>query len=143
MKKLNASGYNLVELAIAVLILAAMASTVMMARSYMAKTTQKNSDKAFATQKAVQMVEELREGGLVNGSESGVTILDNFSDGLQVQRYPHDGQVRHKPSRSLERQHRPGPGLEILAAGGSGHRGQRSLRPYRDGYSLSRRHAPI
>jgi Tfp pilus assembly protein PilE len=81
MKRLNQSGYTLVELAIAALILAALASTVIMARSFMAKTTEKNAEKAFATQKAVQMVEELRS--LVNGGEGGVTILDNYGDGTQ------------------------------------------------------------
>ena len=80
MKKLNQQGYNLVELSIAVALLAILASSVMIARSYMAKQTVKASDKAYATQKAIQMFEELR--ALVNGSEKlGVSVLNNYSDG--------------------------------------------------------------
>lgn len=73
-------GYTLVELLIAVGILAIMTSSVMMARSFMAKQTVRTVQKAFATQKAIQMFEELR--ALVNGNEKlGVSILDNYSDG--------------------------------------------------------------
>ena len=80
MKRLNQQGYNLVELAIAVLIMGVMAASVLTARSYMAKQTVKNSDKAYATQKAIQMFEELKT--LVNGNEQlGVAILDNYGDG--------------------------------------------------------------
>ncbi|HTC20266.1 MAG TPA: hypothetical protein VK859_05415, partial [bacterium] len=80
MKKMNQAGYNLVEFMIAVGILAAMASSVIMARSFMAKQTVNNTDKAYATQKAVQMFEELRT--LVNGNEKlGVSVLDDYSDG--------------------------------------------------------------
>src|SRR5581483_6550297 len=80
MRKLNQSGFNLVELMIAVGILAGLASSVMMARSYMTRVTVKNTDKAYATQKAVQMYEELRS--LVNGNEKlGVSVLDDYSDG--------------------------------------------------------------
>jgi Tfp pilus assembly protein PilE len=80
MKKFNQQGYNLVELAIAVLILGAMAAAVMTARSFMAKQTETTSEKTYATQKAIQMFEELK--ALVNGSEvQGVNVLDDYNDG--------------------------------------------------------------
>lgn len=80
MKRLNQSGYNLVELIIAVGILATLASTVMVARTFMAKQTVRTNDKAYATQKAIQMFEELK--ALVNGGEKqGVNVLDQYSDG--------------------------------------------------------------
>jgi len=78
-KKLSQAGFNLVELMIAVGILAGLSSAVMMARSYMAKQTVSTNDKAYATQKAIQMFEELK--ALVNGSENSVNVLDNYSDG--------------------------------------------------------------
>ncbi|HVZ80146.1 MAG TPA: type II secretion system protein [bacterium] len=79
-KLMNQKGYTIIELSIAVLILGAMASAVLMARSFMAKQTVRNTDKAFATQKAIQMYEELR--ALVNGNEkAGVAVLDDYSDG--------------------------------------------------------------
>ncbi len=79
MKRLSQSGFNLVELMIAVGILAGLSSAVMMARSFMAKQTINTNDKSYATQKAIQMFEELK--ALVNGSETGVNVLDNYSDG--------------------------------------------------------------
>jgi prepilin-type N-terminal cleavage/methylation domain-containing protein len=80
MRKLNQQGYNLVELMIAVAILAALASSVILARSFMAKQTVITSDKSYATEKAIQMFEELK--ALVNGQEkAGVNVLDNYSDG--------------------------------------------------------------
>ena len=79
-KRLSQGGFNLVELMIAVGILAGLASAVMMARSYMTKQTVSTSDKSYATQKAIQMFEELK--ALVKGSEnSTVNVLDNYSDG--------------------------------------------------------------
>src|SRR5580658_959661 len=81
MKRLNQRGYNLVELMIAVGIMAAMASSVILARTFMAKQTVATNDKAYATQKAIQMFEELK--ALVNGQENGVAVLDNYSNGSQ------------------------------------------------------------
>ncbi len=80
MRKLNQGGYNLVELMIAVAILAALAGSVLMARTFMAKQTVTTSDKGYATEKAIQMFEELKS--LVGGQEvAGVNVLDNYSDG--------------------------------------------------------------
>src|ERR1035438_4604452 len=82
MKKLNQGGYNLVELMIAVGILATLASSVLMARFLMGKQTVRITDKSYATQKAIQMFEELK--ALVNGNEkAGVNVLDQYSDGTK------------------------------------------------------------
>ena len=81
-QRLNQQGYNLVELMIAVGILAAIASSVIAARSFMAKQVVRSTDKAYATQKAIQMFEELK--ALVNGAEkTGINVLDSYSDGSQ------------------------------------------------------------
>ena len=77
-RRFNSQGYTLVELSIAVLILAAMAGSVMMARTFVAKQTVNNQDQAYATQKAIQMFEELK--ALAAGN---VAVLDNYSDGSQ------------------------------------------------------------
>jgi len=80
MRKLNSQGYTFVELLIAVAILGVMVSGVILARSFMAKQTVSAGDQAYATQKAIQMFEELK--GLVNGQEKqGVAVLDNYTDG--------------------------------------------------------------
>ncbi len=71
-------GYSFIELIIAVGIMGILASTVMMARSFMAKQTVIASDKAYATEKAIQMFEEMRT--LVNGNENSVQVLDNYAD---------------------------------------------------------------
>ncbi len=77
--KLNQKGFSLVELMIASAILAALASSVILARSFVAKQTVRTIDRAFATQKAIQMFEELKS--LVSGKETGISILDNYTDG--------------------------------------------------------------
>ena len=80
MKKFGQQGVTLVEMFIAVGYSAVLASAVMTARSFVAKQTVRNTDKAYATQKAIQMFEELK--ALVNGTEkSGVNVLDQYTDG--------------------------------------------------------------
>lgn len=80
MKKLNQQGVTLVELLIASFIIATLATSVIMVRSFMSKQTVRSNDKAYATQKAIQMFEELK--ALVQGAEKeGVNVLDNYSDG--------------------------------------------------------------
>ena len=79
MRRLDQGGMSLIELLIAVGILAVMASSVMMARGFIAKQSVLTNDKAFATQKAIQMFEELR--ALVGGSENGLDVLDSYSNG--------------------------------------------------------------
>jgi hypothetical protein len=82
MKKLNAKGVSLVELMIASAILAVMTTTVIQTRYFMAKQTERNSEKAFATEKAIQMEEELR--AIVNNNSSNVTILDAYADSVTL-----------------------------------------------------------
>jgi len=83
-KKLNAQGMTIIELLIAVGIMAALASSVILARQFMAKQTQKTSDKIFATQKAIQMFEELRALA-AQGGTAGFATLDNYNDGSNYQ----------------------------------------------------------
>jgi len=78
-KQASQGGYSIVELMIAMLIMGAMASAVMMARSYVAKQTVITTDKAFATQKAIQMFEELRADA--GNQQTGLQLIDNYSDG--------------------------------------------------------------
>ncbi|HVM32834.1 MAG TPA: hypothetical protein VMU88_06850, partial [bacterium] len=79
MKRFDQKGYSVVELAIAVLIMGVMVGTIMGARTFIAKQTQTNADKAFATEKAIQMFEELK--ALVSNSQSqGVQVLDSYTN---------------------------------------------------------------
>lgn len=79
-KRLNQEGMTIVELLIAVGIMAALASSVVLARQFVAKQTQNTSDKIFATQKAIQMYEELRSLA-AQGGQNGFLTLDNYNDG--------------------------------------------------------------
>ena len=82
MKRLDAKGLTLVELLISVTILAMVAMAVISSRYFMAKRSQVNSDKAYAAEKAIQMMEELK--ALVAGSEQsagGIGVLDSYDDG--------------------------------------------------------------
>jgi prepilin-type N-terminal cleavage/methylation domain-containing protein len=75
--KLNQKGYTLIEMAIATLLMGVMATTVILANRFVNVQTVQNSDRTFATEKAIQMYEELR--ALVNGNEKGIAILDNYN----------------------------------------------------------------
>ncbi len=77
MKRLSQKGFSVVELAIAVLIMGVMVGTIMGARTFMAKQTQTNADKAFATEKAIQMFEELK--ALASSSQQGIEVLDSYT----------------------------------------------------------------
>ena len=80
MKRLNPQGYSLIEVMIAALILASLASAVIATRTFVAKQTVKNTDKSYGTQKAIQMFEELK--ALVKGQgSSSIDVLDQYSDG--------------------------------------------------------------
>lgn len=81
-KTLNAKGVTLIELMVAMTILSVVALSVISTRYYMAKKSLVNNDKAYATQKAIQMMEELK--ALVAGSEQnagGIGVLDDYADG--------------------------------------------------------------
>ncbi len=81
LKRIDQSGMTLVELVIASAIMATMASTVILARSLMAKQSVNTNDRAFAAQKAIQMFQELR--ALAYGNENNVTVLDSYGNGSQ------------------------------------------------------------
>jgi hypothetical protein len=79
MKRFAQKGYSVVELAIAVLIMGVMVGTIMGARTFIAKQTQNNSDKAYATEKAIQMFEELKS--LVgNNTTQDFQVLDGYTN---------------------------------------------------------------
>ncbi len=78
-RKLNQTGYTLIEMAIATVVMAVMATTVILANRFVNKQAVANADRTFASEKAIQMYEELR--ALVSGNEQlGVGVLDNYSD---------------------------------------------------------------
>ena len=79
-RRLDEAGVSLVEMLIAVAIMAVMASSLISVRMFMAKQTLKVKDKAFASQKALQIMEELR--AVVDEKEqASILKLDNFNDG--------------------------------------------------------------
>ena len=71
------SGFSLVEVVIVTLLLAIIAASAMKAFQFIAKQNVRVSDQAFATQKAIQMMEELR--GLME-SANNVAVLDNYDN---------------------------------------------------------------
>ncbi len=78
-RKLKPGGYTLIEMAIATTLLAIMSTTVIMANRFVNKQGVENQDRTFATEKAIQMYEELR--ALVNGNEQlGVGVLEDYSN---------------------------------------------------------------
>ena len=82
LKRLDAKGLTLVELLFAVGILAVVALSVLSSRYFMAKRGQIVSDKAFAAEKAIQMMEELKSLVANSGqSTGGVAVLDTYDDG--------------------------------------------------------------
>jgi len=78
--KLNQKGYTLIELAVATAVMAVLATTVVIANQFVNKQGVANADRTFATEKAIQMYEELRT--LVSGNEGvGAGVLNNYSNG--------------------------------------------------------------
>lgn len=75
-RKLDAKGVTLVELLIASAILAMVALAVMSSRYFLAKRTGVMDDKAYAAEKAMQMMEEIKSIGA-----QSTAILDNYADG--------------------------------------------------------------
>jgi prepilin-type N-terminal cleavage/methylation domain-containing protein len=77
--KLNQKGYTLIELAVATAVMAVLATTVVIANQFVNKQGVANADRTFATEKAVQMYEELRT--LVSGNESvGAGVLNDYNN---------------------------------------------------------------
>lgn len=78
-KRFDQKGYTLIEVAMATVVLGVMATTLVLSNRLLNKEEVKNADQTFATQKAIQMYEELRS--LVNGNQQlGVGVLDNYSN---------------------------------------------------------------
>ena len=73
-------GFTLLEAMLAVSILAIVSMSIVYIQNYMSKQSVMIKEKAFATEKAIQIMEELRS--LVAGSEKEqVDVLDNYDDG--------------------------------------------------------------
>ncbi|MDD5687165.1 MAG: type II secretion system protein [Elusimicrobia bacterium] len=79
--KINNKGFTLVELVITMVILVIIVLSVMKIQYFMSRQTIRIKEKAFATQKVIQMMEELRS--LVSGSEKEkINVLDDYDDGV-------------------------------------------------------------
>jgi prepilin-type N-terminal cleavage/methylation domain-containing protein len=72
-------GFTLVEIVFAMLILSVVAVSTMEAFKFLSLQSVRVDDRAFATQKAVQMMEELR--GLIADSDSTIGVLDDYDNG--------------------------------------------------------------
>lgn len=78
-RKVNQKGYTLIEMAVATAVMAVLATTVVIANKFVNQQSVQNADRTFATEKAIQMYEELRT--LVSGNEStGAGVLNNYSN---------------------------------------------------------------
>jgi prepilin-type N-terminal cleavage/methylation domain-containing protein len=72
------SGFSLVEVVIVTVLLAIIAASAMKAFEFISKQNVRVSDQAFAVQKAIQMMEELR--GLMEASNQDVSVLDAYDN---------------------------------------------------------------
>jgi hypothetical protein len=82
MKRLDPKGFSLVELCFAVLILAILAQSFVMARLVLAKKALSFSDHNYAELKANQIFNELQACSNTDPNWGG-TVLDGYNDGLQ------------------------------------------------------------
>jgi prepilin-type N-terminal cleavage/methylation domain-containing protein len=80
MKSQQQRGFSLVEVIVAAAILATVTAGAGSFQSAMLQKTIRNNDKSFASEKALQMYDEMRSFVQAN-QESFITSLDNFSDG--------------------------------------------------------------
>src|SRR5579872_4896754 len=79
LNKLNSWGYGLIELCIAMVILAMVAETLAVTRLVVAKSAVAFRDRSFAKMKALQMMEELQ--AQVNSNPwYGAALLDGYKD---------------------------------------------------------------
>lgn len=76
----NQRGFSLTEMLVASTIMAVVITGAISMQNYSLNRTRGNNDKAFATQKAMQMFEELRAFVQAN-RETDIAKLQNFSDG--------------------------------------------------------------
>ncbi len=79
-RRLDQRGMTLVEVVIATVILATMATSLITVRSFMAKQTVRVQERVVTSMKALQMMEELR--ALVAANETkGIGVLDDYHSG--------------------------------------------------------------
>ncbi|OGS45321.1 MAG: hypothetical protein A2539_09615 [Elusimicrobia bacterium RIFOXYD2_FULL_34_15] len=79
------AGFTLVEMLLTIVILAIVVLSLTKIQYFMSTNSLRIKEKSFATQKTIQMMEELRS--LVAGSEkSQISVLDDYDDGNQY--YP-------------------------------------------------------
>ncbi len=73
-------GFSVLEAILAVSILAIVSMSIIYIQNFMSKQSVEIKDKAFATEKAIQIMEELRS--LVSGAEiTQINVLDDYNDG--------------------------------------------------------------
>jgi len=76
----NERGFTLTEVLVAITVLAIVLLSIASGFSFSARQNVRIREKNFATQKAIQMMEEMR-GLISNTDNSTIGILDNYSDG--------------------------------------------------------------
>ncbi len=74
-------GYSLVEVVLAAVIFGIVCAATMQAFLFISKQSVRTDDRAFAVQKSVQMMEELRS--LIQDGTTAVDVLDNYDNGTQ------------------------------------------------------------
>ncbi len=77
---LHQKGISLVEIIIAMTIMAMVMLSVARGFMFMNRATVQSKEKSFASQKAIQMMEELR-GLIANKSDTSIGVLDDYDDG--------------------------------------------------------------
>jgi prepilin-type N-terminal cleavage/methylation domain-containing protein len=78
---MNSKGFTFVEVMIAVVIMVVLSMSLINMHSFMSKQGININDKAFASQKAIQMMEELRSL-VAGGEQQGLVVLDSKNDGI-------------------------------------------------------------
>ena len=79
-KNKKESGFTLIEVMIALLILSMMLVSIINIQYFMSKQGVRAREQTFATQKAIQLMEEMRS--LVSGAEkTNISVLDDYDDG--------------------------------------------------------------
>ncbi|MCB4791767.1 MAG: prepilin-type N-terminal cleavage/methylation domain-containing protein [Elusimicrobia bacterium] len=77
-------GFSLIEIIIAVVLITLASLSIVQLHDFMARQSTRVKEKSLATQKAMQMMEELRS--LVYGAErTDISLLDDFDDGTHFQ----------------------------------------------------------
>lgn len=79
---INKKGLSLVEVMVATVIIGIVAISLVYMNSFMSKHSIRINERVFATQKAMQMMEELRSL-VASGEKSKISILDDYDDGAK------------------------------------------------------------